>query len=780
MSKERVITSYTDNTFLNVPSNSLFTFGSFVVTSNFDNQITKDFSNKLISFSAPITLDTIGLSTTDSNILTTKTSNILLNLDRTDLNTFVRFGSAYEFLRISLEDIILEYPGSLYFDSQRNTLSTVFNYSYNNYNNVSTLYLVADRIVNKFGLIYDSTDLTYIVGSEIKNINNTFTSYALWFPSNTSTSYDIIGFTGTTSNQNWITLQVTGEVYPNTFDPRLDIHIKPNGIIFEQFMIMLNDYERFLLSERNNINNFSFVIKSPVLQDDGSIIYINTNLKWNTSDGYNIDIDTIQYQNLLNSLLTIGQQYDTIKTDLIARFLSPTSLKTYDLTENGKITTLLRIYGYEFDKLREFIDSMVNINKLSYDKINNVPDQLVSNLSKVLGWNYTNIVDEEQFMTNVFTIDNNNRNQSDLTPAEIDIELWRRILINTNYFWKSKGTRESIMSILLIMGIPEQFINITEYIYTVNGKINPEESLLVPIDFPTNSLPYDNLGYPIAPLEASNFYFQISGNTDSGQAYMNVFRTAGFELNLTVDNKKSWVQAGETIRSGNTTTSYFQSDSRLVLNTKEIDLTLDTMQGIENDVYNYFINNPTLFNDVYGVGSISGMTFLDFVDTFQRRLINVKNRKTVSDFKGGWYPALYKIYSIYNNNPSGYTYDLVYSFISTYSNIFNEFINQIIPATVIIRNGGFLIRNSIFNKQKYMYRRGTYMGIVNNYGGLTGSTTFNYDPNLEYLGNDGATDVRLQYEYSSIFNQNYSICQISGYTTTTTTILIATSTTTIM
>ena len=79
-----------------------------------------------------------------------------------------------------------------------------------------------------------------------------------------------------------------------------------------------------------------------------------------------------------------------------------------------------------------------------------------------------------------------------------------------------------------------------------------------------------------------------------------------------------------------------------------------------------------------------------------------------------------------------------------------------------------------------MYRRGTYMGIVNNYGGLTGSTTFNYDPNLEYLGNDGATDVRLQYEYSSIFNQNYSICQISGYTTTTTTILIATSTTTIM
>ena len=82
-----------------------------------------------------------------------------------------------------------------------------------------------------------------------------------------------------------------------------------------------------------------------------------------------------------------------------------------------------------------------------------------------------------------------------------------------------------------------------------------------------------------APLESNSFYFQISGDTDSGQAYMNNFRNAGFSLMQTVDNKKSWVQAGEITRVHYDTPQYFQLDSKLVLNTKEVDVALDTAQG---------------------------------------------------------------------------------------------------------------------------------------------------------------------------------------------------------
>jgi hypothetical protein len=157
------------------------------------------------------------------------------------------------------------------------------------------------------------------------------------------------------------------------------------------------------------------------------------------------------------------------------------------------------------------------------------------------------------------TIDSAERNLNEnILPAEIDIELWRRILMNTNYFWKAKGTREAIKSMFLLIGIPEPFINITEYVYTVDGKINPNTVSLLQSDFPSNSLPYDNEGYPIAPLETKDFYFQVSGNTDSGQAYLDVFRMAGFNLQQTVDNKKSWIQTGVTTRIHNSTPQYNQ------------------------------------------------------------------------------------------------------------------------------------------------------------------------------------------------------------------------------
>ena len=120
------------------------------------------------------------------------------------------------------------------------------------------------------------------------------------------------------------------------------------------------------------------------------------------------------------------------------------------------MTKLLRIYGREFDQMKQFIDSLVNINRVTYDKINNVPDQLIKNLSRAFGWNYFSLVNEAELVTSLLSISDAERNlNTDLMPAEIDIELWRRILINTNYFWKSKGTREALKSIFLLIGIPE-------------------------------------------------------------------------------------------------------------------------------------------------------------------------------------------------------------------------------------------------------------------------------------------------------------------------------------
>lgn len=1048
MAKKKVVNNNLDQNlngtnFTHVTSETIFQFGRFALTSNFSGRLPIDYTNTLSTFVRPVTLDTLGVNDVQSTVIFEKTTNAILNLDKTNLNTFIRFGSAYEFLRVAVQEIILKYPGSLFVNSKTIPSGnlTLYDFNYDSVNNISTFKVPTEFITNKFGLVYNYGNLSKPDNQEIKNLNISYEKYAIWSKYVPNLSFPIIGFTGYTVGvpNAYSIVKVLG--YPFPFNSGttgyFDFHIRPDNIIFDEFRAIISSYEQYMMSQRDGISGFVFDINDPTLLDDGSIDYSNTQIIWNTSDGYNIDIDTNAYQRFLEILLTIGAKYDQIKTDLIARFLTPASIKTYDLTQEGKMGKLLRIYGWEFDRLREFIDSLVYINTVTYNKVNNIPDQLIQNLARTFGWDYFNLVNESELINSVLSTETLERNlNTDLLPAEVNIELWRRILINTSYFWKSKGTRQAIKAMFLMIGIPEPFINITEYVYTVDGKINPNTVELTQADFPSNSLPYDSSGYPKAPLETNDFYFQVSGDTDAGQTYMNVFRMAGFDLALTVDNRKSWIQTGATTRIDDSTPQYYQQDSRLVLNTKEVDVALDTARGIEYDVYEYIkkdytinnsgytmpfsyvnislgltgttqttfklpapynkqegdlevrfngvlLNAPKIYsggtgttatlveadysvdtinntftllggvansdrdviqatfiysggtkpvtgitiqyvvtrikpnligttiplpsfprgdvqvtingialtkgtpqftadyivdpnnsltgtsqiilqnpeiigylavspyvqvayvevigsNDIsarseivrvdsfnsskiyynvsankyvyrlnykannasdvkflvdgialvpnkdysvnvldpfevflpsgirygtvisayylvggsgyytpvvsddFGLGDISKMSFLEFIDLIQRRLINARNRKTISDFKGGWYPALLRLYELYlergllpENDPlhsNGYTFANLYPFLSKYNAFFQRFVDQLLSATIILRSGGLLIRNTVFTKQKHWYKRGVNLFA----NGVIGPTDMRGNPMLQYRGDDGS------------------------------------------
>lgn len=1040
MAKVKVVNTNLDENinlenFTNVPSETIFNFGSFTVTSNFDGRTEIDYSTRLSSFVNPISISGLTLTETQSEILYNKSLNTVLNLDKSDLNTYVKFGSAYEYLRVSFENIITNYPGSLLISSQvvGGGNITFYDFSYDSIYDTSTFKIPTEYAINTFGLVFDYGNTAEPDKNVVKNLNISYDKYIIWSKLHSeSNGHTILAFTGDSSTVSYIMVTVDGN--PFSFNSGhtsgyFDIHIKPNNKVFEEYRTQLSDYEQYIIAQRENYNGFRFILKDPTLLDNGKINYANNSLLWSTSDGYNLDINTPSYQKILNIVLTIGAKYDNIKTDLILRFLTPDSIKTYDLTDEGKMTKLLRIYGQEFDVLKQFIDSLTHINTLSYDKIKNIPDQLVSNLARTLGWQYFNLVNEEELVSGFLSIDDTERNlETDLLPSEVNIELWRRILMNTNYFWKSKGTRESIKSIFLLIGIPEPFINITEYVYTVDGKIDIRKVELTKDDFPSNSLPYDNSGYPVVPVETTDFYFQMSGDTDSGQAYMNNFRLAGFNLLQTIDNKKSWIQTGATTRIDVNTPQYYQEDSKLVLNTKEVDVALDIARGIEYDVWRYvkftdfpanssgytlpytyvnlslsygapsantftlpftldgdfevryngillnapktgsttgitaqadytvsgnqftitnparivsgerdviqvtylysggttppisgitiqylvtrvsanstgtivqlpaapngdiqltingialtkgtgqfnadyiidsndstkiviqnqeviaylaaypqvqvayitvtgntslearneiyridsfttgklsfnssankyvfrlnykltntsdikvlidgialepqkdYIINPSNRYEIYlprglkygtvisvyyivggsdyfdpivsndfGIGDISQLSFLEFIELVQRRMINATNRKIITDYKGGWYPTLLKLYTSYlqrselsEDDPLhswGYTFENLYSFLSKYNAFFQKFVDQLLSSTIIQRKGGLLIRNTIFSKQKFTYKRGVYMGIQNSRD-VIGNVTYIPDTQLYYLGDD--------------------------------------------
>ena len=1008
--------------FTNTASETVFTLGNFSVTSNFSGRRTRNYSNELSSFVKPITLETLGLDESESEIVFNFTNDVVLNLDRSDLRTFVKYGSTRELLRISIQQIINNYPASLFVNSQFNVGGnvTITDFSFNPLTDISEFNIPSTIINNTYGLVFDNGNTSRPENNELRNLNLSFSKYVIWRKDNSTGNTNVIlGFTGDTPSSPIVRVQVKGNPFPElsaSTTGSIDYHLKPQPVEFNKFIAELTQIESyFLLNRTTGQTAFDVEFKDPTQLESGQVIFTSRTLSWATTDGYNPDISGGLFTAFLNSILNIGEKYDTIKTDLIARFLVPDSLKVYDLTNEGKMTKLLRIYGAEFDQLRTFVDSLVFINRVTYDKKDNIPDVLVKNLARTLGWDVFTLVSENTLLESFFAIDGE-ESEDTLMPAEIDIELWRRILINTNYYWKSKGTRDAIRSIFLLIGIPDPFINITEYIYTVDGKIDPNTVDLSIEDLPSASFPFDDEGFPIAPVETNDFYFQISGNTDSGQAYINNYRNVGFTLNRTVDNKKSWPASGATERIDSTTPNYFQEDSRLLVNTKEVDVTLDLARGIEFDVFCYnkevddpitstgftkpfiYINvpfeygfsantftipdvplsgssiqvnfngitltsggtgvgdylrtgnqevtlntevaqtysngdkdivtltylhdklgttgftkvqylvqvpiisgagtvlqlpeepkgdvqliingitltkgtslfvgdfiidpndrskiivqnsslqqylltnpivriwyivdgdtpssaekrseahrvdsfssskfffnaginrfvyvldftafdieaikmtlngvtlqngtdftlNPTNKNQVYllpGIkfGDIIGayymitdssfvspllpsdptfppiqdMTFLEYLELIQRRLINVKNRKIITDNTSGYYPTVQRIYDEYIKRSffsssnllksNGYTFQNLYPFINQYNAFFNRFLNQLLPATIILKKAGIMIRNTSFTRQKFKYRRGV-----------------NFDPTLQWLGNDGSEFLKFQ------------------------------------
>ncbi len=98
--------------------NSVFTMGNFVTTVNYEGRITRLFSTK--KYSNFYCLETLNLNDSSAKVLLDNNINTSLNMDRTNLCNFAYFGSATEFVRVSLENIITNWPASLYLNPLRN------------------------------------------------------------------------------------------------------------------------------------------------------------------------------------------------------------------------------------------------------------------------------------------------------------------------------------------------------------------------------------------------------------------------------------------------------------------------------------------------------------------------------------------------------------------------------------------------------------------------------------------------------------------------------------
>lgn len=605
MTKKRIIRDSVFNenvvntNFDNVPSTTVFRLGRFTLDSNLDGRVIQDFSNRITTFSKEYTLETINLDESASEKIFKDDNKLKLNLNFNEISSYSRYGSVEDLLKFSIKNIIEKYPYSIRVVNQLNTgiINTVLNHVYNSEENTSTFNIPTLAIINIFNIIIDSNNNVMDNDNPLINLNQSLDKYVIWSEDDPNKEYKIISFNGSSKSDNFINITVKGRVFDlENSTLSKTFHIKPSKKEFIKFLNGLNDIEKYFLNKKNQ-NGYTFKLKD--IKEDGRTIFTK-NLIWPVSDGYNIDVDTVSYNIFLDNLIKLGINYDQFKSDIIYRLYTTESLKEFDNTNNKKIKKLIRTYGFEFDKIKRMVDGFATLSNLSYKKEKSIPDILIKNLSRTLGWDTFNILGENDLMNKILTVRYDDVHKSTI-PCEIDIELWRRILINTKWFFKSKGTRKSIETIFKLIGIPEDFIYINEYIYLAENKLTSDltiDSITRNEDIGINVInppTYNNRGYPISVKENNEFFFQISGNTDSGQTYINRFRENGFVLDELTDNKKSWVYVKDNfIERNSLNTFYSLNDSELIINTKEIDVGLNPSKALEKHVFevNKQVNFP--------------------------------------------------------------------------------------------------------------------------------------------------------------------------------------------
>jgi hypothetical protein len=518
----------------NTESSSVFTMGNFVVTINTSNRTEYSFKSK--NFSQFYNLNTLNFTNNISKIISDNV-DIKLNLDNNKLSSYAYFGSAIEFIRVTLENVITYWPASLYLTNYLSTAyggfsgNTVENYNYDAYNDKSKLDVNVLMIENNFDLVFTTngdTSETFNEGNLLRDVTLNYLNYVILY---NDIEYPILEFTGSTDNVNgYLNLVVEGDPFNDSTttskNRRVNFHIKPSKLKVDEFFNGLTSFEKNLLNRQTN-PKYKSTYDYDIISDNNVIYKTTKSLVWPVSDGYNIDYSTNEYVEFISELIEIANNSDKASSDILTRFLVAESISNFDslpkfdgtteITSGQKMTKILKIYGRNFDEVKIWMDGLKSLNTVTYDKKNNTPDQLVKGLAKNLGWEMTTPISDNNLLSHyVETKQSTYSGQSTgLSSQETEIEMWRRLIINSAWLFKSKGSRKSIEFFFKFLGIPKGLVDLNEYIYRAKNKIDMDlfykilERFYLDTDLTLYNVDAD--GYPKFPVQTNLMYFQNSG-----------------------------------------------------------------------------------------------------------------------------------------------------------------------------------------------------------------------------------------------------------------------------
>jgi hypothetical protein len=533
------------------------TQGNFEFTTAVTEKVNRTFN--VGAFSEPMTLDMMNIDSLEQSrrILATQ-FRVYPNFDITQVLNFSMYGSLSERFRVSITKIINYFPASLDIQFSNNeyvTGNTAFDIVYDVQNDETYFKVNVDRIRNPFDIDYSFSATTNLAVRELivspyRNLNETYLDYCI---SINDDIFKVLSFTPSqTLSSGELTFYVSGNPFATTASTtQAEYQIRPNDYIVDKtFQEDFDEVEKFLVN-RLVRPEYTAVFQVPQQNEYGQTYTDYQQVTWPKDGLWNLDIRSFLFDSYLEQIQAIAVNLDSFKTNLISRFLVSDSLKEFD-TLGRKVEKIFQIYGRSFDQIKQFIEGLAYMTSVNYNPSNDIPSQLLANLSQTLGWssNFSPITNED-FLSSVFG------NTSTptypgyaraLTPTELNYAYYRNLILNASYLFKSKGTRRSIEFLLRLIGAPDSLIEYNEHIYLADQKINLDQfytqwaqisggtyvqetptyaqgqtysvhgqlftafttnATYQDVNLTLENYPIDFDGYPKAPLNTESYFFQI-------------------------------------------------------------------------------------------------------------------------------------------------------------------------------------------------------------------------------------------------------------------------------
>jgi hypothetical protein len=179
---------------------------------------------------------------------------------------------------------------------------------------------------------------------------------------------------------------------------------------------------------------------------------------------------TDEVQNWYNITLDAATDFDMTNGSALVKSLPD---HVYDNPDNGQILTFVNMLGQHFDILYFYTDHILKKNLRIEHPKDGLSQDLIYEATRNLGWTLSSGTKTKDLWEYALGLSGSGEplwtgkttvgKEYSKSEEERTKEVWRRVLNNLPYIYKSKGTARGVKALLAAYGIPQTLLSIREY-----------------------------------------------------------------------------------------------------------------------------------------------------------------------------------------------------------------------------------------------------------------------------------------------------------------------------